>query len=275
MPFLDKPFLLLATARGCPYNCTFCSAKPYYGQGLRLFSVSRVVDEMEYDLKGLGVSEFLIWTESFTLNRDFVMAFCDEILRRRLRVHWACNGRVDNADPEMFRRMKRAGCWNIGFGVESASQEVLDKARKGTTVKQIVNAIKLAKAAGLEVTAHCMVGLPGETRQTIQDTVRLLKELDVGFAQFYCAVPFPWTDLYKIAKANNWIRSYDWRYYEQNYSVMGNECLSPDQVVSLRSRAYKSFFLRPKILLKVLKQIRKPRDIVNLAVMAKDFATWA
>lgn len=274
MPFTDRPFLLVTTSKGCPYSCTFCPAGPYYGKVVRLRRAGSVVDEMEWLKDRFAVKDFLIWSESFTLNKEFVYEVCNEIKRRNLRVDWVCNSRVDAVSLDMLKEIKSAGCWMIGYGVESASQEILDRAKKGTTVQQIKDAVRWSKEAGLETTAHVIFGLPGETQDTAQETINFIKALDVDFAQFYCVVPWPSTKIYKEAKEKGWLTSNDWSCYEQNYSVMNTDSLSGEMVVKFRKRAIREFYYRPRVILKALKRIKSPKELKIFISMLREFLTW-
>lgn len=271
MPFKNIPFLLVATSRGCPYKCTFCADKAFYGTKLRLKSPKRVVDELEWVKKTFGISEFLFWSESFTINNNFVLEVCKEILSRRLKVSWVCNSRVDNVDLPLLRKIKEAGCWMIGYGIESGNQEVLDSVKKGTTIQQAKQAVKWAKEAGLEVTGHCILGLPIETEETIKQTIDFSIELDLDFAQYYCAVPFPGSKLYSEAIEQKWINTADWSKFEQNFSVLDLSNISSDKIMQLRRAAFKKFYLRKKIILKTLKRIKSPKTFIK---MSKDFLSW-
>jgi len=274
LPFYGRPFLLLATARGCPYKCTFCMAKPYYGKSLRYRSPKNVVDEMEFVVKNYNVKDFLMWTEGFTMNNDYAIEICKEIIKRDLKVGWACNSRVDTVNDELMSYIKKAGCWMVGYGVESGNQEILDHVKKGITIEQVKNAAKLTKKYGMEATAHCMVGFPGETKETVKETVKLVKDLDFDFAQFYCAVPMPWTEMYQEAEARGYITSRDWEKYEQNFSVMKTGHLEPKEVMKLRGQAYRSFYFRPKMIFRTLRRIKNLRQLKLFIFMVKDFLTW-
>lgn len=274
MPFTDRPFLLLTTSKGCPYSCTFCPAEPYYGKKVRLRRPERVVDEMEWVKKTFGVTDFLIWSETFTFSRDFVNSFCDEIRRRNLGVRWVCNSRVDAVSLEMLKNIKSAGCWMVGYGVESGVQEILDRAKKGITLEQVRNAVKLAREAGLETTAHVIFGLPGETPQTAQKTIDFVKGLGLDFAQFYCVVPWPSTMLYKEAKEKGWIACDDWSLFEQNYSVLDMETISKEDVVKYRKKAIREFYFRPSVILKTIKKIRGVKELRLFIGMLREFLTW-
>lgn len=274
MPFSGKRLLLVQTARGCPYGCTFCANKAYYGAPLRKRSPRRVVDEMTAAVEEFGVNEFLFWSESFTTDQDYAIETAEEIMRRGLDVSWVCNSRVDTVSPKLLRTIKQAGCWMIGFGIESGSQEVLDRVHKGTTLAQAVQAVRMSHETGLEVTGHCVLGFPGETETTMRQTIEFAKFLRLDYAQFYCAVAFPGSKLYDSCVKNGWIDNSDWRYFEQSFSVLTTPQLSSHQVMEARERAYREFYRQPYLVANVVKKIRSGRDVANFARMLRDFLSW-
>lgn len=275
LPFSGKPFLLVATARGCPYGCTFCANKIYYGSRLRKRSPGRIVDEMQWAGERFGIHDFLIWSESFTNDQEYAMETAAEIRRRGLGIDWVCNSRVDTVSPRLLEAIKAAGCWMIGYGIESGSQEVLDSVRKGTTLAQSANAVRMAQEAGLEVTGHCILGFPGETEATMQETINFTKFLKLDYVQFYCAVAFPGSSLYSRCIESGWIEDgADWKYFEQNFSVINTPQLRAEQVMAARERAYRQFYRQPHVVLNSVRKIRRPADAANFARMVKDFLTW-
>ncbi len=274
LPFSNKRFLLVATARGCPYGCTFCANKIYYGARLRKRSATRIADEMKWAAEKFGVRDFLFWSESFTNDQKYAIETANEIKRRDLGFNWVCNSRVDTVSPELLQAIKEAGCWMIGFGIESGSQQVLDSVRKGTTLKQAADAVRMAHEAGLEVTGHCVLGFPGETEETMQQTIDFTRFLKLDFVQFYCAVAFPGSRLYDRCVENGWIDNADWKYFEQNFSVINTTQLGADRVMAARERAFRQFYRQPRVVLNSIKKIRKPADAANFARMVKDFLTW-
>lgn len=274
MPFTRNPFLLAASGRGCPHPCTFCADTTFYGRTLRLRSPERMVDELEWAGKQFGVREFLFWAESFTLDRNFAISVSEEILRRNLDIKWVSNSRVDDVDGEMLAVMAKAGCWMIGFGMEAGTDRALRLMQKGTTLENAREAVVMSKQAGMQVVAHCVMGYPGETEDDLLQTIKFMKSLPLDFAQFYCAVPFPGSELYETAKREGWINTDDWTMFEQNFSVLDTPELKAERVMELRRRAFKDFYLRPGMFLKVLKRVRSPYDAMNLLRMTRDFLGW-
>lgn len=274
LPFSDKPFLLLGTARGCPHKCTFCFAKAYYGRGLRLRSPKKIVDEIEYVKDKFGVDDLLMWTEAFTINNKYCIEICDEIINRKLKIKFVCNSRVDSVNLALLKKLKQAGCWMIGYGIESGNQKILDGTKKGITLEQSKKAVKLTKQVGIEVTAHTVVGLLGESPETVRETLKFIKEIDPEFAQFYCVVPMPWTEIYEEAKEKGYIVSDDYHLYEQNFSVMHTGKMSPEEVVKWREWLYRRFYMRPITVWRTMKRIRNWDNLKKFAYMVKDFLTW-
>lgn len=274
MPLSDKPFLMMATSRGCTNRCIFCAAKEYYGDFLRLRNPQNIANEMVWVLDTFGVDQFLFWSESFTLSKEFVREVCNEIIATGKQFRWVCNSRVDSVNRELLHLMKAAGCWMIGYGIESGSQEILDAMGKRTTISQAINAVGWAKEAGLEVTGHLIVGFPSEDRSTINKTIKFAKQLDLDYAQFYCAVPFPGSQLYNIARGNRWINTNNWRMFEQNYSVLDTENISAKKIMKLRGRAYRKFYIRPKMLFRLLRRISSVKNLINYSRNAVDFLLW-
>ncbi len=274
LPFSNKRFLLVASARGCPYGCTFCANKVYYGARLRKRSPRRIVDEIEWVVNHFGITDFLVWSESFTNDQEYAIETAGEIIRRGLKIDWVSNSRVGTVSPRLLQTIKRAGCWMVGFGIESGNQEVLDSVRKGTTLEQAVNAVKMAREAGLEVTGHCVLGFPGETEATMQQTIDFAKRLKLDYVQFYCAVAFPGSPLYQQCLDSGWLDETDWKLYEQNFSVISTPRLSAAAVMKARDQAFRQYYLQPRVVFNTIRKIRTPGDVANFARMVKDFLSW-
>jgi anaerobic magnesium-protoporphyrin IX monomethyl ester cyclase len=189
-------------------------------------------------------------------------------------VSWVCNSRVDTVSPQLLRAIKRAGCWMIGYGIESGNQGVLDSVKKGTTLADAVSAVRMAHEVGLEVTGHCILGFPGESVKTMQETIDFAKFLRLDYAQFYCAVAFPGSVMYKQAVKSGWLDTDDWRYFEQNFSVISTNGLKSADIMAARDKAYKEFYRQPYLFWNVIKKVNGPGDVANFARMFRDFLAW-
>ena len=190
------PVVDLESSRGCLAKCVYCT-KGVFGSAYRMKSPERFVDEVEHARKA-GFVGFNLVDDSFTTRTSRAKAICEELIRRDLRMPWTCtNGiRVANVDEEYFRLARRAGNWLVAFGFESGSDEVLKRIKKGATVRQARRAVEWARKVDMTILGYFMVGLPGETQQTIEETARFAASLDIDFAKFSITMPLPGTPLY-------------------------------------------------------------------------------
>lgn len=275
LPLNDERFLLVATNRGCPHRCTFCNAHLYYGRTPRRRSVDHVLRELRQDVERFGVRSFMFWAEEFVLSRTFVLELCQAIERSGLDISWVCNSRVDAVTPELLAAMRRAGCWNIAYGIESGDQGILDAVGKGTTLAQIRAAVDMARTAGLQVTGHVIIGFPEETRRSVEATRRFVDSLDLDFVQFYCAMPYPGTELHRRAVAAGRLTTGDWRQWEHNASAMDGDSLRAEEVMALRRRLMLRWYLTPRRIARTLKNhVHGPRDLWTLLGNAGGFLRW-
>lgn len=273
LPLKGRPFLMLAPLRGCPFQCSFCTCHAYYGQRLRTRSVESVLDEISYDRDRFGIRDFFFWAETFVVNRDYVHTLCRGIMERKLRIAWTANSRVDTVDPELLSLMAEAGCWMISFGIESASQAVLDAAKKGTRVTDAIAAVKHARKAGIKTVGHFILGLPGETPESLEDTIVYAKKLKLDLAQFYCAVPFPGSRLYERALQEGWIDHPDFSLFNQNAALMNLPGLLPGDVNRCRALAYRRFYANPLSVARALRLVNW-KDVKGLFRSLASFMHW-
>jgi anaerobic magnesium-protoporphyrin IX monomethyl ester cyclase len=256
LPLKGHKFLMVVPTRGCPYACSFCTTHSYYGSQLRRRSPARVVQEIRRNVESFGVRDFLFWSDTFTLDRQYVKDLCQAFLDAKLDISWACNSRVDTADLETFKIMKRAGCWMVSYGIESSSQDVLNLSKKGAEVQDVGQAVRWTKDAGLMATGHFVLGLPGDTPASIQETIDFSNTLGLDFAQYYCAVPFPGSSLYTEAKKNGWLPAVPWEEFRQDNALLQLPGLPPETVERLRNEAYSRFYSNPRAWLSKLQMIR-------------------
>ena len=274
LPILNRPYTLIVPSRGCPHHCTYCTAPFYYGKRLRQRTPARVVDEIEQIARRGVVKDFTMWSDTFTLDRTFVLHLCRELQARRLGIRWMCNSRVDSIDAEMLAAMRASGCIGISFGIESGVQVILDNVRKGTTVEQGRTAVHMAKAAGIQTLGHFMLGLPGETPATIRQTIDYAKEIDPDWAQFYCATPFPGTAFREEVKRAGYLIDASWGDHEFNKPTISTPFLSAAELNRARVRAYITFYSRPHVVKRVFGQVRL-KHILGVFAQAYPFArSW-
>ena len=239
----------LVTSRGCPYQCIYCS-KPVTGNTWRPRSPEDVVAEWRYLVQELDATEIGITDDVWNLNLDRAKEICRNLIAEGLsHVPWVTvhGMRVDNTDAELFELMKQAGCKRVGFGVESGNQAVLDAIKKRQTPDDARKAFSEAKAAGLQTMGFFIFGLPADTEETMEDTIRLALELDPDLANFMIAAPYPGTELWEIAQRDGRLFSMDWRDYAIHDEKARYELpsLPPELVERKWHEAYRRFYLRP------------------------------
>lgn len=212
----------VVTSRGCPYECIFCSAPQWTGRKVRYRDPVSCVDEIE-ELARLGFGEITIEDDLFTLYRKHFLAVCGELERRRTGIRWNAFSRVDTISPEIVQTMARAGCQAICFGVESGNQEVLDLVKKNSNLDKVKAAMRMTQDAGISALASFIIGLPGETEETLRKTVEFADELHSEFGSlygFHILAPFPGTEVRERAKAYGLdILTSDWTKYDANHVV--------------------------------------------------------
>ncbi len=272
LPHNGEPFTLINSSRGCPFPCTFCVVAPYYGRKVRRRSAESVLEEITSCVVDHGIRNFLMWEEAFTLDRHAVREFCKEIMKRKLDIGWAVTTRGDSLDAETLGSMKRAGCFLIGMGIESSSQDILDRARKSERLSDIEEGIRLCNRTGIPVMGHFIFGLPGETPETARSTVRYMKSIGLTYVQCYCAVPYPKTEFGERAEREGWVTTKDWSKYDfGGDSIVDMPDMPAMEVSGCRRRAFRAFYLRPtKILAEALK-LRTPGGFRRAASFLKWF----
>ncbi len=212
----------LITSRGCPFNCIFCVGHKMVGKEARFRNPKLVVDEAE-EILNARFETINVVDDLLTINHKHLYAFCDEIMARNLKFKWTAFSRVDTVNAELLSRMKEAGCFFICYGVESGSQRILDIVRKKITLEKTKEAIKLSKEAGIKSLASFIIGLPGETKETLQQTVNFAKELDTYYG-FHLLTPFPGTEVREKAKEYGLrILTNDWLRYNANEAIIETE----------------------------------------------------
>jgi len=211
----------MTTSRGCPFRCIFCVGRKMVGAAIRYRRPRAVVDELAY-LNSLDFHQINLADDLFTANRRHCLAVCDEILRRDLVVSWTSFARVDTVSKELLGRMKAAGCHTVSFGIESGSPDMLKRIKKGITLDQVLAAARCCSEVGITAQASFILGLPGETPQSLQQTLAFgqrLKEMGVQHG-FHLLAPFPGTEIREQAERFDIrILTDDWSRYHANRAV--------------------------------------------------------
>lgn len=191
---LGGDFMVFELSRGCTYSCSFCH-KSLYGSGRRAKSPERLVEEVVYATRHLGVQNAYFMDLEFTRDRDRVLDLCERLIALGSPLRWCCQTRVDIVDTHLLDTMKRAGCVLVHYGVESGSEQVMADLDKGINLEQVVHAVNLTRSQGLRTACFFMLGFPGETEDDFRATIKLSHRLDPTYATFHVAVPYPGTRL--------------------------------------------------------------------------------
>jgi radical SAM superfamily enzyme YgiQ (UPF0313 family) len=235
-PIYEKlPWITMISSRGCPFNCIFCSwPQVMYGHKFRARSVGNVLGEIEHCLDRYKPGEIFFDDDTFTIDQKRVRRICEGILDRKLDFTWSCMGRIDTVDTETMSLMRRAGCRKIKFGVETGDTEIMKTIKKRIDLNKLKSSFLAAGDAGLKVHGTFMIGLPGETRESVYKTIRLVKELPMDTFQLSVATPFPGTEFYDMCAKNNWLVTTDWNHYDGNFgSVISYPQLSKEEIEEL------------------------------------------
>jgi len=242
------PVVQIFTGRGCPNYCTFCSwPETLMGRKYRVRSVKNVVDEFEYIKNELPeVKEVFIEDDSFTIDKNRIVKFCDELIDRDINIVWSCQSRADLDYPTM-NKMKEAGCRLLDVGYESGNNEILVNIKKGTTIEQLMEFTINAKKARLKILADFVIGFPGETKETAQETAKFIKEVKPDLLQVAVATPMPGTEFYKYCANNDFIlnkdmgKSIDSRGFQR--CVISYPSLNNDEISFYVDKVLKEYYI--------------------------------
>jgi len=237
----------LVSSRGCPYSCTFCF-KDMWGHKWRGRSPENIIREMELLYDTYNVNGFFFNDDTFVLDRERVLEFCRQLVDKKLKIVWYCNGRVNLMNEEMLAAMYEAGCHGIAYGIESGNQQVLDSMKKNETLDQVREVVAWTKQAGIHVTGYFMLGMLGETRDTILETMAFARELELDFHGFSLTTPIPGTELYDSALEAGLISGDKTDLGEWSLHTNANltqDC-SDDELVDFANEAFREFYLRKR-----------------------------
>ncbi len=238
----------IMTTRGCPFACNFCDHS-VFGRRTTVRDVNDCIDEIEHVSKTYGIRNFDVMDDTFTMNAKFVMAFCDELIRRDLGLFWACRMRVTKVTREVIKRMAEAGCVRFSLGIESIDPGVLKSIEKNIAIEHVIQLLKWAKEFGLLTIGNFMIGNIGDTRESVYKTLQFsLETKEIDIPSWVVLVPLPNTEVFDIGKEKGWIRSFDWDDYRMNNKdlpVWRNEALSYEDLREIYADVAAQ--VRPKI----------------------------
>ncbi len=262
----------IVTSRGCPYKCTYCS-KPITGDTWRPRSVENVIKEWRMLVRDFHATEIGLTDDIWNLDLKRAKALCRALIDEKLNtVPWVTihGMKVNHTDLELFQLMKAAGCKRVGFGVENGDEEILKRViKKSQTIDMVRQAFKNAKAAGLQTMGFFIFGMPHETEETMEKTIRLALELDPDLAHFMIAAPYPGTELWKLVEKEGILFSHNW----DDYAIQADKAhfqvgdLTAEIVERKWREAHRRFYLRPS---RVARRLIMPDTWRNLPRRVQD-----
>lgn len=254
-PLLPKPYAIIQTARGCPYQCNFCVKS--FGSRLTEKSPERIIEEIMLLVKTRKINSFRFTDDTFTLNTKRVIKICQLIIQNNLSyLKWTCLSRVDNINEEMLFWLKKAGCARIYFGIESGSKKILQILNKNTDVESSLKSLQMVKRYGIQTSGFFMLGIPGETIQDIDLSIKYAIEAKLDFIAIGNFTPYPGTPIFDKFKSDIDFSIFPYKLQFKN--------INNDNYVKYEKYFYKKFYYRFAYILDKIKFVyTKPMDFVS------------
>lgn len=256
------PSTSLVTTRGCPGKCTFCDTS-VFGQKVRGFSPEYVLKMINKLMHEYGIKDMLFDDDCAPLLKARFERLLDMLIESNLGLSWSCNSRIDIVRPDVLKKMKRAGCWQIAYGIESGSQKILDFYKKGITLKKIEEALSWTNDAGIMTKGFFMVGNPLETSKTVEETINFAKKIKLDDFQITSFTPLPGSAVYPVAEKYGWFDN-DFRRMNMWNIVFVPNGLTKNDILRYSKKAFRSFYFRPSIILSYLKRLRSGKHLMEL-----------
>ena len=251
------------TSRGCPFQCIYCGSQTTFGRRVRRRSVENVIEEIQLLKKNYNIDGMWFVDDTFSLDKEWVLKFCNLLTNSKLKLKWACHVRADTLSEELLSAMKKAGCVQVELGVESGSDKVLKAIKKGTETETVEKAFRMIKKVGLSSLATFIIGSPEETKEDVLKTLEFAKKIKPDFALFFNLIPFPGTELYEMAKKNKWIHHEDYSKWLQFNEPVMTINFSKEEQINLRNKLQDSFLLN-----NYRRLIFNPHIIFNIALLS-------
>lgn len=257
----------ILTSRGCPYNCSFCASRIVSGKKYRTHSPEYVLEEMTLLKQKYNAQQLLITDDTFTIDHERLEKICRGMIDGKLNLEWFCFSQVNVVNREILKMMKKAGCYSIGFGIESADPETLKKMGKPIKPEHAIETVKLANELGLKTQAFYVLGMYGETEQQMKRTIEFANKVDSTLAFFNMLVPYPGTKDFNDFFANTPLNNINWSDFVAigESCVLKNSTVPAKQIEQLIASANKDYYFRIQKLLSLFATIRTWHEFTNYA----------
>jgi radical SAM superfamily enzyme YgiQ (UPF0313 family) len=274
-PMMRGAYSFVVPSRGCSAGCIFCIKHVSYQWSLRLRSPENIIQEL-WVLKKLGINYIQMYADLFTLSREQVVGLCELMIKEKLDIQWMCNSRVDFVDEAMLALMSRAGCWMITWGIESADRGILKRAHKGADPAKAERALNWARKAGIKNWGYFIIGLPGETEETIRQTIAFSKKLPLEIALFHIAAPYPGTPFFFEVVKNGWFRpGTRWEEVDMDRStVLDYPNLRAERLEYWQKRAFREWAFRPRPIFTLLTSMNSWEGIKSTFGIVTQHFSW-
>lgn len=266
------PVAPIIITRGCPFQCTFCAGHEITGKKIRSRPIKDVIKEIELLYNQYGIREIHIEDDNFTLNKNLVREFTTLLIKKRLKISWCCpNGvRLDTLDEDLLKLMKKSGCYSLSVGIESGSDKILKHMKKNLTVDKIKEKIKLINKVGISVIGFFILGYPTETKDDIISTIEFAKSLPLSRAEFNIFLPLPGSEMYEKLKEECKLNNINWNNFFVT-KVAYSENITKEELKKFQKEAFLKFYLRPKIILGMLKNVKSLKQFKYLISRISDY----
>ncbi|OGL50423.1 MAG: hypothetical protein A2161_13480, partial [Candidatus Schekmanbacteria bacterium RBG_13_48_7] len=263
--FTKPPSVNIIATRGCPYPCSFCATSLTTGKKVRSRSVSNILEEISFLLDHYNIQTINFIDDNFTFHKSFVKAFCEEILKRKMKFEWHCpyGVRLNSLDASIVKLMEQSGCISIAVGIESGSSRILDHMKKKLSIDQIREQISMIKKnSKLKIQGFFILGYPEENREDIQKTILFARSLPLDMASFSLFCPIPGTPIYEqLVQQGKLIEPLKWDDYTMDSVVYAPDGISLEELNKYHRTAYMRFYLRPGVIFNLILQMRSTKQI--------------
>jgi len=240
--YKSLPATNMVTSRGCPGKCRFCCRT--MGHFTTLLSAEKIYHEIVYLIKHHNIKQINFYDDTFTLKKARIHKLCDLLIDNKIKLDWTCFSRVDTVDEPLLKKMKKAGCYQIMYGVENFDPKIIQEINKNISVTQVENVIKLTKKHKIECRISLLIGNPGDTKLTIKNNLKMAKKLNPDILVVNITTPFPGTYFFQWATLENRILTKDWSQYNGKQAVMKIDGLTTTEIYTLYHHMYFHFYFR-------------------------------